>query len=90
MTEPDDTVPPLEVGTLVDYRGSHGAAYGPYRIEKVDTPVQLPGVTDEEFAEAYPEGIAYMLWPEGVPHKWGLRYLSIVNVRPSSVTAVGS
>lgn len=85
----DDTASAFTVGALVEYHGSDTARHGRYRIEEVNDPIRLGDVPDEEFAEAYPEGKAYVLWPEGVPRKFGLRHLSMVNVRPASITLVG-
>lgn len=79
---------PFAVGDLVEYQGSGAAASGRYRITDIHVPRQMPGVSDAELAEAYPEGKAYALWPEGVLVKFGLLHLSVVNVRPASITPV--
>lgn len=85
----DDNTPAVfTVGALVDYHGSKVEMHGRYRIDEVVEPMQLPGVSDAEMERAYPGGRAYILWPDGVPHKFGLRHLSVLNVRPVSITVI--
>ncbi len=42
----------------------------------------------EEIALAYPDGVAYNLWPAGVPFRFGLRDRAIYFVRRRSITIV--
>jgi hypothetical protein len=83
-----EPIQPFEVGALVEYHGSKTEMHGRYRIDRVTSPTRLPGVSETEMARAYPGDQAYILWPEGVPHKFGLRHLSVLNVRPASMTLV--
>ena len=78
----------LEVGMLVDYHGSEVGMHGRYRIDEVCEPIRLPGVNEAVMERAYPDGKAYVLWPEDLSRKFGFRHLSVLNVRPESITVV--
>lgn len=73
---------PIPVGTLVDYRGSH--RHGRYVITQHE-PVRA-GVPDRE--TSYPDGVGYIIWPEGMPQKFGSRNHMITQVRRTSLTEV--
>jgi len=79
MSEP---LEPIPVGTVVDYRGTHG--HGRYVITGHQEP--RPGVEDRKVN--YPDGVAYEIWPEGMPQKFGNREHVIIQVRRVSVTPV--
>lgn len=78
----------LEVGALVEYHGSEVEMHGRYRIDEICEPIRLPGVSEAAMERAYPGGKAYVLWPEGFPRKFGFRHMSVLNVRPESITLV--
>ena len=69
---------PIPIGTIVDYHGSH--THGRYVVTGHENP--RAGVPDPEVN--YPDGVAYQIWPEGVPHKFGLRHLAVYQVRRAS------
>jgi hypothetical protein len=73
---------PIPVGTLVDYHGSH--QHGRYTVTGHQEP--RPGVPDPEVN--YPDGVAYVIWPEGLPVKFGNRKRSVAQVRRRSLTVV--
>jgi hypothetical protein len=74
---------PYPVGTVVDYHGSH--EHGRYVITAHEAP--RSGVPDPEVN--YPDGVAYVIWREGVLRKWGNRHHSVSQVRRQSITPVG-
>jgi hypothetical protein len=71
---------PIPVGTVVEYHGSHG--HGRYVITDHDKP--RPGVPDPEVN--YPDGVAYVIWPEGMEIAFRNREHSVVQVRRQSLT----
>ena len=73
---------PIPVGTLVDYHGS--GPHGRYVITQHE-PVRA-GVPDPDVH--YPDGVGYVIWPEGMPQKFGLREHMISQVRRASLTVV--
>jgi hypothetical protein len=73
---------PLTVGTVVDYHGSH--KHGRYVITGHEAP--RPDVPEP--AVNYPDGVAYIIWPEGMPQKFGLRHHMVSQVRRQSLTPV--
>jgi hypothetical protein len=85
---------PIPVGTVVDYSGSH--RHGRYVITGHDTPGVVDGVrradlgeiTAAELAAAYPDGVAYEMWPEGMLRKFGNRMYMLHQVRRPSITPV--
>jgi hypothetical protein len=70
---------PVLVGTVVRY--GQRKIQTLYRITEILEPYPCP---DQEIH--YPDGVAYALWPAGVPHKFGNRHLSVYNVRRTSFT----
>jgi hypothetical protein len=80
-TEGDGPVP---IGALIEYFGSEG--HGRYRITKHDSPDDHPyrQFMPEDIAEFYPDGVAYELWPVGVPRKFGNRDRAVYYVRRKS------
>jgi hypothetical protein len=94
-----ETMEPIPVGTVVTYHGS--LSYDPekrYVIMAHQNPEEMFTVTEmvlllrsETLAEAYPDGVAYTIWPEGMPQKFGLRehmIYRIYRVRRGSLTEV--
>jgi hypothetical protein len=76
----------LPLGTLVEYTGSH--RNGRYVIRAYSDLSERKDLPPEAVAEGYPDGIAYDLWPPGVPVKFGNRDQAVYFVRPANVTAV--
>jgi hypothetical protein len=77
--EGDDPVP---VGTTVEYFGS--LSPGRYTVTAHTEPTAHPFQPQEALEGAYPDGVAYELWPVGVPHKLGNIHLSANFVRRTS------
>jgi hypothetical protein len=73
---------PYPVGTVVDYHGSH--THGRYVITAHETPgywIPDPGVH-------YPDGVAYVIWRQGVLRKFGNREHMVSQVRRGSIAPV--
>jgi hypothetical protein len=87
MTMSDGRLP---VGTRVRYHGGAGAA-GEYIIQGYDDPAQHRPrrLRADLIAEAYPGGIAYQLWPPGVPVKFANRNQAVYFVRRASFDVIG-
>ena len=78
---------PIPIGTTVDYFGSQ--ANGRYVITGHTSPADHPRYAQQAVdADAYPDGTAYDLWPEGMPHKFGLRDHAVYFVRRTSFRVV--
>lgn len=73
---------PIPIGAVVDYHGSH--AHGRYVITAHEEPRE--GVPEPEVN--YPDGVAYVIWKEGVLRKFGNRMHMISQVRRGSLTPV--
>lgn len=86
MSETDYTSgdDPVEVGTLVDYFASQG--HGRYRVTDVHDPGDHPYrmYHSGNMAAYYPDGVAYDIWPVGVPRKFGNRDQGAYYVRRTS------
>lgn len=75
---------PIPVGTVVDYHGS--LAHGRYVVTGHDNPQNLfPYDKWHLLAEAYPDGVAYTIWPEGMEQRWANRAYSAYRVRRGSL-----
>jgi hypothetical protein len=82
----DERIP---IGTHVKYHGSCTDRHGEYRITAYsDFGVREHIFTPEVIAEHFPSGIAYDLWPIGVPHKFCERDKAIFFVRRESITPI--
>lgn len=75
---------PYPAGTVVDYRGSH--SHGRYVVTGHEKP--RDGIPDPEVQ--YPDGVAYVIWKEGVLRRFGNRMYSVYQVRRGSITPVRS
>lgn len=84
----EGSLEPLPLETLVRYDGSLEGHDGLYRVWGHQDPINLHGCSPEELAKYFPDGVAYTLWPEGVPRKFGLRHLAPYNIRRKSLTVV--
>lgn len=71
---------PIPVGTVVDYHGSH--QQGRYVVTEHQAP--RPGTPDPEVN--YPDGVAYVIWPEGVEVAFRHRDRAVAQVRRQSLT----
>jgi hypothetical protein len=80
MTETDYTPgdPPVPNGTIVNYFGR--LRHGVYEI--------IAYTEARNFPERCPDGVAYDLWPVGVPRKFGNRGRAVYNVRRTSFAIV--
>jgi hypothetical protein len=66
---------PIPLRTPVIYEGER------YFIQAHLVPQKPhPSVSDERMATVYPDGVAYVIWPEGVLEKFGNRMYSRINV----------
>lgn len=92
MTETtDDPTVPLPLETLVEYHGSLTGMHGRYRVSRYETPVDANDYSPlppDRVAEYYSDGVAYALWPDGLPWRWGERDRELNNVRRSSITVI--
>jgi hypothetical protein len=61
-----------------------------YVVVEHDDPQQHPAPPsgDYDLTEVYPDGVAYTLWPEDVPRKFGNRGQSVLWVRRTSFTVI--
>lgn len=75
---------PVGEGTLVDYFGSQ--EHGRYKIVEVHDPSDHPyqKLTEGDIKRFYSDGVAYDLWPVGVPRKFGNRDQGVYYVRRTS------
>lgn len=67
---------PVSVGAVVEYRDRE------FEVSEHQAP--SADLSDAERTENYPDGVAYVLWPVGVPEKFGNRGQSVVRVRRRS------
>ena len=83
---------PYPIGTQVHYHGSLEHMHREYRITGTQKPTDgqpdLAVYSDEQIAEWYPDGVAYSMWPLGVPEKFGDRDKSLHYVRRDSITPI--
>lgn len=88
---------PVAVGTRVLYHGSNDDMHGVYTVLsshdmeyvkqiRPDIVSRKGDETDAYLAEKYPDGVSYDLWPEGIPFKFGLRYMALYGARRTSFT----
>lgn len=78
---------PIPVGAIVDYRGS--LRHGRYVVTAHEDPKTLFPVSQHYLiADSYPDGVAYQIWPEGMPQKFGNREHMAYRVRRKSLTLV--
>lgn len=75
---------PVEKGTVVDYFGSH--PHGLYTVVEVHDPGDHPyrRHLDGDMRAYYPDGVAYNIWPVGVPRRFGERDRGVWYVRRTS------
>lgn len=88
---------PLPIGTIVNYTGSH--YHGRYLITGHQDPstvtivgykAENDGLLSEVLAEAYPDGVAYEIWREGIDRsKFGNRMYMVYQVRRGNLTDTG-
>ena len=82
--EGDERVP---VDAEVEYFGSR--KHGRYLVDGHVDPASHPDPPQHmSLEEAYPDGVAYTLWPVGVPLKFGNRNQSVVFARRTSFRVV--
>jgi hypothetical protein len=84
---------PLAIGTVVDYTGSLSDGSGrQYIVRGHSTPREAakayPQIPEELLGEAYPDGVAYEIWPADMLYKFGNRCHSVYRVRRDSLTPV--
>jgi hypothetical protein len=83
---------PIPVGTLVEYKGSWQQAYvvtgHQAPVADLFSPREQEIMQEEglSLADAYPDGVAYEIWPEGMPRKFGNRMYMVSRVRRGSLT----
>jgi len=77
---------PYPVGSAVEYHGSHHRSlHGRYVITGHEVPRE--GIPEPELN--YPDGVAYVIWREGVLRKFGNRHHCVSQVRRQSLTPAG-
>jgi len=83
---------PIPIGTVVDYHGSQ--AHGRYVVTGHENPPalftsrELAELAGTDLTEAYPDGVAYVIWKQGVLRKFGNLMYSISRVRRQSLSVV--
>lgn len=79
--------PPIPIGTVVDYHGSLSTGSDrKYVVTDHDNPQDLfPEDQWKLLAEAYPDGVAYTIWPEGMERRFGNRAYMVFRVRRTSL-----
>lgn len=75
-------------GTKVRYHGSLDYMHGEYTVVGPYDLTLRSDLTPEKRAEHYPDGVAYELWPVGVPIKFGNRDQALYSVRRQSFTVI--
>lgn len=70
---------PVPVGSIVNYFGS--CTHGEYTVISHAEPENTARVLDEDMPTYFPDGVAYELWPTGVPRRFGNRDKLVRNVR---------
>lgn len=75
---------PVPLGMEVYYFGSQ--RHGLYEVACHLAPEDHPDVSNARGAlyESYPDGVAYELWPVGLPKKLGNRHLGVYFARRTS------
>lgn len=73
-----EALTPIPLNTVVMYHDRR------YVVTAYDTPP--PHLPDPEVN--YPDGVAYVIWPEGMLRKFGNRAYSFVQVRRRSLTVI--
>src|ERR1700722_141829 len=83
----DERIP---VNTKVQYHGSETTRHGEYIIRAYTDPEILRSIKGDAVVDKYyPDEIAYILWPVGLPHKFGERYNGVLyDVRRQFFTVV--
>lgn len=86
---------PYPVGAVVDYHGSHShgryVITAHYRLDDLFRPGELEQMAANgvRLEDAYPDGVAYEIWRQGVLRKFGNRMYSVVRVRRGSLVPTG-
>lgn len=91
--------PPLPVGTEVEYH--HDYQHRVWKVTAHTDPAdhrdlrylqaKHPDAAEElevEFVENYPDGVAYSIYPVGLPRKFGFRHLDIRSVKRTSLRVI--
>lgn len=92
MTQTDYTEGdgPVPVGAVIEYFGSH--APGRYEIIEHHNDLTkhptMGSIPAGYLLTAYPDGVAYDIWPVGVPKKFGNRDRAVYWVRRTSFRIV--
>jgi len=77
-------VEPIPVGTVVNYTGSH--THGRYIVHAHQDPAEVfPASQLELVKDRHPDGVCYVLWPEGLPRKFGYRDRVVSRVKRASL-----
>lgn len=75
--------PPVPVGAIVNYTGSQ--RHGRYEVIDHRDPAEHPDhLSEDELRELCPDGVAYDLWPVGLPRKFGNREQAVLHARRTS------
>lgn len=80
----------LPIGTKVRYTGSLTAFRGEFEVFSYTDPSYLRAIKGDGVVDKYyPGDIAYVLWPKGLPHKFGERGKGVLyDVRRDSITVI--
>lgn len=80
-------MPPLPVGTKVNYYGSHRYYHGQYEIVSLVDADGLAAV-GRSVKDYFLDHTGYELWPLDVPRKFANRERALYFVRRSSITVI--
>jgi hypothetical protein len=87
----EENVTPIPVGTVVTYHGSLSCDPDKRYVITAHCNPQEMFPEDfwakyaQELSDAYPDGVAYTIWPEGMPQEFGLREYMVYRVRRGSL-----
>jgi hypothetical protein len=85
---PMPRVEKVPVGTKVQYHGSLAYMHGEYEVTGYTDVLLRSRLDPDELDDHYPGGVAYDLWPSGVPREPQYNEDSLTNVRRKSFTIV--
>jgi hypothetical protein len=81
----DDKIP---VGSRVRYHGSISRMHGAYLVTGYSDLSLRKDLSQEQISEHWPDGVAYDLWPEGVPEKFCNRDRALYYIHRRSFTVL--
>lgn len=88
MTDYQSGDSPVPLGVLVEYNRGRVYEVVGHQLPESHPSLGFLQALGAEMDETYPDGVAYSLWPVGVPKKFGNRNASYHYVRRTSFTVV--